>query len=197
MAVNVLNAFVGRPRTDGGVFFRAPLGTTLPTDATEELDNDFGDHGATGPDGVSVQQTRSNTDIKMLGGEDFISLQDDYSEQVVITLLEDDNDEVLKTSFGDANVEVTEATAEDGTKRTIYHTSEPLPISSFVVDLGFGTKSKRYVVERGQVMNIADVVDVHSDVTKRQLTIKTYKPASLDLKGGNVVEYRDDGVPTP
>src|SRR5699024_8243484 len=124
-----------------------PLGTTLPEDATEELDSAFGDHGATGPDGVSVQQNRSNTDIKMLGGDDFISLQDDYTEQVVITLLEDDNDEVLKTSFGDANVEVTAATSSDGTKRTIYHTSEPLPISSFVIDLGFGTKSKRYVVE--------------------------------------------------
>jgi hypothetical protein len=30
MAVNVKNAFVGRPPMDGGVFFRAPLGTEAP-----------------------------------------------------------------------------------------------------------------------------------------------------------------------
>lgn len=38
MAVNVKNAFVGSPAIDGGVFFRAPLGTALPTDAKSKLD---------------------------------------------------------------------------------------------------------------------------------------------------------------
>lgn len=57
----------------------------------------------------------------------------------------------------------------------------------------YGDKTKRYVIERGQVVSVGDTVDVHSDVTKKTLTIKTYKPADEALKGGNVVEYRNDG----
>ena len=38
MAVNINNAFVGAPPIDGGVYFNAPLGTKLPTSATEKLD---------------------------------------------------------------------------------------------------------------------------------------------------------------
>lgn len=195
MAVNVDNAFVGRPDIDGGVFFRAPVGTELPDDALAVLDPAFGDHGAVGENGIAVNQTRSNTDIKMFGGEDFVSVQDTYTEEVVITLLEDDNVDVLKTSFGDSNVVVTAATESDGTKKVIYHTSEPLPISSFVIKAVYGTKTKLYVIERGQVISVGETRDVHNDVTKKELTIKTYKPIATELRGGNVVEYRDDGAP--
>jgi hypothetical protein len=168
----------------------------LPTDARGALDESFEDHGAVGEDGVKVTQDRSTSDIKMYGGDDFVSVQDNYSETVEITLLEDDNDAVIKSAFGDANVEKTEATQADGTKRVIYHTSEPLPISSFVVKSVYGDKIKTYVIERGQVMSVGDTVDVHNDVTRKTLTIKTYKPAAAELRGGNVVEYRDDGEAT-
>lgn len=196
MAVNVKNAFVGRPPIDGGVFFRAPIGTTLPTDALAVLDPALEDHGAVGENGVAVNQTRSNTDIKMFGGEDFVTVQDNYTEEIVLSLLEDDNDAVIKTAFGDANVEKTEATETGGTKRVIYHTSDPLPISSFVVKTVYGEKTKLYVVERGQVVSVGETRDVHNDVTRKELTIKTYKPVAEELRGGNVVEYRDDGTPT-
>jgi len=194
MAVNVNNAFVGTPPIDGGVFFRAPQGTELPTDSLEPLNPLFEDHGAVGENGVTVAQTRDTNDIKMYGGDDFITVQTNYSEQITITLLEDDNEAVLRSAFGDANVEITAATETSGTKKVIYHTSAPLPISSFVIDSISGLKTKRYVIENGQVVNVAEIVDVHNNVTSRTLTVKTYKPRSLDLRGGNVVEYRDDGV---
>lgn len=197
MAINVSNAFIGTAPADGGVLFRAEVGTTLPTDATTALDPAFGDHGAVGEDGVAVNQTRNSTDIRMLGGDVFASPQTEYTEEMVVTLLEDDNDEVLKSAFGDANVEKTEATTSEGTKRTIYHTSDPLPISSWVADLVSGTKTKRYVVEHGQVVSVGETRDVHTDVTRKTLTIKTFKPTSVELKGGNVVEYRNDGSPDP
>lgn len=193
MAINVKNAFVGQPSVDGGVLFRAPLGTALPTDSTTTIPEQWEDHGAVSEDGVSITQDRSTNDIKAFGGETFITVQDNYDEQVEITLLEDDNDAVLKSAFGDAYVEKTEATSSEGTKRVIYHTSAPLPISSFVIHTVYGDKTKRYVIERGQVVSVGDTVDVHSDVTKKTLTIKTYKPADESLKGGNVVEYRNDG----
>lgn len=193
MAINVKNAFVGQPSVDGGVLFRAPLGTKLPDDSTTKISEQWEDHGAVSEDGVSITQDRSTNDIKAFGGETFITVQDNYDEQVEITLLEDDNDAVLKSAFGEAYVEKTEATSSEGTKRVIYHTSAPLPISSFVIHTVYGDKTKRYVIERGQVVSVGDTVDVHSDVTKKTLTIKTYKPADESLKGGNVVEYRNDG----
>ena len=194
MAVNVLNAFVGHPPMDYGVFFRAPIGQTPPTDATEALPSAAEDHGAVGENGIAVSQERSSTDIKMFGGDTFIDVQDNYNETVTITLLEDDNDAVLKTAFGDANVEKTDATSTAGTKRTIYHTSDPLPISTFYIRTAYGEKNKLYYIDRGRVASVSEVVDVHTNVTSRQLTIKTFKPSNLDLKGGNVVEFRDDGV---
>ena len=197
MAINVSNAFIGTAPADGGVLFRAEVGTALPTDAKTALDPAFGDHGAVGEDGVAVNQTRNSTDIRMLGGDVFASPQTEYTEEMVVTLLEDDNDEVLKSAFGDANVEKTEATTSEGTKRTIYHTSDPLPVSTWVADLVSGTKTKRYVVEHGQVISVGETRDVHTDVTRKTLTIKTFKPTSVELKGGNVVEYRNDGVPNP
>lgn len=193
MAVNVLNAFVGSPPMDGGVFYRAPIGQTPPTDALDEIPAEAEDHGAVGADGVTVSQERSSTDIPMFGGKTFVDVQDSYTETVVLTLLEDDNDAVLKTSFGDANVEKTEATSTEGTKRIIYHTADPLPISSFYVRTAYGDKSKLYYIDRGRVASVTNVVDVHNNVTSRQVTIKTFEPESVSLKGGNVVEFRDDG----
>ena len=196
MAVNVMNAFVGRPPVDGGVFYRGPINATLPTDANTLPSAEFEDHGAVGPDGVNVTQNRSSTDEKMFGGGTFIDLQTEYDETLEITLLEDDNDAVLKTSFGDANVVKTEATDSAGTKRTIYHTDEQLPISSFVVRTASGSKKKTYVVERGRVTSVTTTPDAHGATTKRTVTIKTFPPVSTELKGGYVVEYRDDGAPT-
>lgn len=196
MAVNVMNAFVGRPPIDGGVFYRAAVGSTLPTDASTLPDPAFKDHGAVGPDGVNITQNRTSTDEPMFGGGVFIDLQTEYNETLEITLLEDDNDEVLKTSFGDANVVKTDATSSDGTKRVIYHTDEQLPISSFVVRTAYGAKSKTYVVERGRVTSVVTTPDAHGGATKRTLTIKTFNPVATALKGGNVVEYRDDGAPS-
>lgn len=203
MAVKVTNAFIGTPPIDFGVFYRGPLGVKLPTSAREKLDPRLEDHGAVGEDGITVAQDRSTQDIKMYGGDVFVAVQDNYSETVTVTLLEDDNDAVIKTAFGDANVVKTEATDSDGTKRVIYHTSDPLPISSFVIRSMSGDKMKTYVIERGQVASVGETKDVHTDVTRKTLTIKAYKPESPELRGGNVVEYRDDGVtingtgPTP
>lgn len=195
MVVNVMNAFVGRPPIDGGVFYRGPIGAALPTDATALPGSEFEDHGAVGPDGVNITQNRTSTDEKMFGGATFIDLQTEYDETIEITLLEDDNDAVLKTSFGDANVVKTEATSSDGTKRIIYHTDEQLPISSFVARTAYGSKKKTYVVERGRVTSVTTTPDAHGATTKRTVTIKTFPPVSTELRGGNVVEYRDDGAP--
>ncbi|MBV7302932.1 hypothetical protein [Corynebacterium sp. TAE3-ERU2] len=196
MAVNVKNAYVGTPPMDGGVYFNAPLGTKLPETATEKLDPAFQDHGTVGEEGITVAQSRSSNDIKMFGGGTFIDVQESYDETVKLRLLEDDNDAVLATVFGENKVVKKEAESDHGVLRTVYHSDQPLPIRSHVVKTVSGDKSKTYVVERGRVSEVSETQDVHSNVTSREITIKTFKPITKELKGGYVVEYRDDGENT-
>lgn len=195
MAVNVQNAFVGTPPIDGGVFFRAPIDTPLPEAATEVLDTKFEDHGAVGADGFNVSPERSSTDINMFGGDVFTSVQESYSVNFTVTLLEDDREAVAKTVFGDANVDVTPATESEGKKTRILYTSEPLPLSSFVLKAVSGAKSKTYVIERGQVTTVAEVTTVHNNVTQYQITGRAFKGTNADANYAQVIELRDDGTP--
>lgn len=197
MAVNAKNAFVGTPPIDGGVYFNAPVGTTLPTSATEELDGAFVDHGAVGPDGFNVQPTRSSDTEKMFGGGDFIDIQTDYTEEATLTFLEDDNPGVINSIFGEDNV-VTKAGAE-GTQRTIYHTKQRLPIKSHVLKAMDGDKYKTFVIPRGRITTAEKTADVHTASTKYNVTIKAFPTTIKDESGKDkevyVVEYRDDGRP--
>lgn len=192
MAVNVNNAFVGAPPIDGGVYYNAPLGTKLPTKATEALDPAFVDHGAVGEDGFNVTPSRESSTEKMFGGGDFIDLQTGYGETATLTLLEEDNDNVIKSCFGEANVSETPATAEAGKQRTILHTKEPLPIKSHVLKAVYGKKSKTYVIEKGRISTVEKTADVHSGSTKYAVTITAFEGTG----GAYVTELRDDGTPT-
>ena len=196
MAVNINNAFVGTPPIDGGVYFNAPTGTTLPTSADAELDSAFIDHGAIGPDGFNVQPTRNSDTEKMFGGGDWVDLQTDYTEEVTLTFLEDDNEGVVATIFGEDNV-VT-AASDQGTAKTIYHTKQRLPIKSHVLKAVDGDKLKTYVIPRGRITTAEKTADVHTASTKYNVTIKTFPYVLNDANGERevyVVEYRDDGRP--
>lgn len=192
--VNVNKSFVATPPIDGGVLHSAALGTELPETALEALDPLFvaNDHGAVGENGVAIQRSRTTQDIKAFGGKTFRTVQTEYDEAIVVTLLEDDNEVVLETVNGAENV-VVEAAGPDGLAKKIYHTSQALPIKSWIVDTIDGEKTKRYVVEKGQVTEVAEVTDVHTDVTKYQITIKTYE-SSNGAKGENVLELRNDAA---
>lgn len=195
MAVNVSNAFVGAPPIDGGVYFNAPLGTSLPDSATGELDPAFKDHGAVGEDGFNVTPARESSTEKMFGGDDFIDLQTGYAETATLTFLEEDNENVVESIFGADNYEVTPATAADGKKTTIYHTNSRLPIQSHVLKAVYGEKAKTYVIERGRISTVEKSADVHSASTKYTVTITCFKGTNSETNYAYVVEYRDDGTP--
>ncbi|WP_155295526.1 hypothetical protein [Rhodococcoides fascians] len=190
--VNVRNSFVATPPNDGGVLHSAPLGTEFPDTALDTLVKAFedNDHGAVGDNGVGINKSRSTQKIRMLGGGTFREPQTEYDETVTITLLEDDNTAVLVDEFGADNIEITED--DDGTvHKKIFHMPEQLPIQSWIVTLIDGKKTKRYLIELGQLTQTAELTDVHSDVTKHAWTITTY--ASTKFGGAHIVELRADG----
>lgn len=192
--VDVRNSFVATPPNDGGVLHSAALGAEFPETGLEALDAAFkaNDHGAVDENGVGLNKSRSTQKIRMLGGGTFREPQTEYDESLTITLLEDDNTAVLIDEYGEENVEI--ETAVDGqVSKTIYHMPDQLPIQSWIVTLIDGKKTKRYLIELGQLTQTAEITDKHSDVTKHQWTITTYASTLPAFKGAHVVELRHDG----
>lgn len=97
------NVSTGKPKV-GGAIYRAPLGTTLPTDATTALGEAFKELGYVSEDGVVNTNTAENEAIKAWGGDPVLYTQNEKEDLFAFTLIECMNVEVLKAIYGDANV---------------------------------------------------------------------------------------------
>lgn len=178
MAYNTANITSSNPGNNG-VFFRAPIGTPIPTNATDELDSAFVDQGIVGDNGVVLAVTRDTEDIKAYGGDTVYTLQSDYGEQITLTVYESANVETLKTVFGDNNV-----VNQDGTIRVL-HNKARLPRSTMVFDHIVDQGVKRQVAPIAQVVSVGDISNVHTDIVRYELTIKLYP----DTDGNTLIEY--------
>jgi hypothetical protein len=166
---------------DGAAVYAAPLGTTLPTTATAALDNAFVDLGWVSEDGVTNSISREVTKHRAWGGEVVKVTQDSYTETVTLSLLES-SAEVLGVVYGTDNVNVS------GDTITVEHSRLMLERQSFVIDFIDGEKAGRIVVREGQVTELGDVVYVHRDLTRYEITVDVFKPDNAD---NAVVTYFD------
>jgi len=166
---------------DGAAVYAAPLGTTLPTSATDSLDNAFVDLGWVSEDGVTNSISRETTKHRAWGGEVVKVPQDNSPETLTLTLLES-SAEVLGVVYGHDNV------TENGDTITVEHSRLMMERQSFVVDFIDGDKAGRIVVREGQVTEVGDVVYVHRDLTRYEITVDVFKPDNADTA---VVAYFD------
>lgn len=151
MANTVTNVTTGKPAV-GGAVWRAPFGTTLPTDATTALDVAFKCLGYCSEDGLTNSNSPSTENIKAWGGDVVLTTVTEKLDTFAYTLIEGLNVDVLKSIYGDDNVSGTLATGI--TVRANSAEQEP---SSYVIDMLVKGGKKRVVIPYATLNELAEI----------------------------------------
>lgn len=166
----------------GGAIWRAPLASTLPTDATTTLDTAFVCLGYVSEDGLTNTNSPESSEIKAWGGDTVLSMQTAKPDKFKFKLIESLNADVLKAIYGAANVTVDSSTNE--IKLTA--NSKDQEEAAWVVEMIMkGDKKRRIVIPDAKISEIADIVYKDSDAVGYDITIT----AVPDTSGNTHYEY--------
>ena len=161
------NVSVGKPKVTGAIYV-APLGTTLPTDATTDLNSAFVGLGYCSDDGVTNNNSPESDTIKAWGGDIVYTLQNGKDDTFQFTLIEAMNTNVLKIVFGDENV-----TGTASTGIAINNKNSELKDHSYVIDMILRNNTlKRIVIPDGIVSEVGEVVYKDDEAIGYQITLQ-------------------------
>ena len=160
------NVSTGKPQVSGAIF-RAPLGTTLPTDARTTLPTAFVSLGHVSSDGLTNSKAISSTDIKAWGGAVVFSSQTENTDKLKFKLIESKNAEVLKTIYGVNNVHVDEQTHDI----SVDVGAEDFESFAWAVEMLISGGKKRITVESAKITELGDIVYRDDDVIGYELTL--------------------------
>ena len=149
---NAKNVTAAKPKV-GGAVFRAPLGTTLPTDAKAELDKAFKQLGYISEDGAVNSNSPSSENTSAWGGDTVLNTQGEKPDTFKFTLIEAMNTEVLKAVYGDSNV-----TGDLTAGITVKANSEQQKECAWVIDMILKDDvKKRIVIPDAAVTSVGDI----------------------------------------
>lgn len=181
-APTAANVRVGLPLATGAVL-AGPAGTAIPVDATTTPNVALLATGYIGEDGVTQTISTDTTNIVAWGGDTVRVIQTSHDVTFKLTFLET-NVAVLKEVYGEDNV--TDTTGEFA----VLINSQPLPNRVYVLEIKDGDRRGRIAIPDGQITERGDVVYVHTDAVKYEVTITAYPDAS----GNKAYIYWDDVV---
>lgn len=170
----------GKPKI-GGAVYRAVIGTTLPTNATTELSEDFISLGYISEDGLTNENTKETDSIKAWGGETVFVTPTAHEDTFGMTFIEVLNIEVLKTIYGSKNVK---GTLDTGI--TINVNGNDIESYVYVIDMVCrGNVLKRVVIPNGAISEVGEISYTDSDAVGYETTIT----AITDNEGNTHYEY--------
>lgn len=182
MANTATNVTVGKPNVSGAVY-RAPLGTTLPTDATSALGNAFVSLGYVSEDGLSNNNELSVEATKAWGGNIVLRSLTEMNDEFSLTLIETKNVDVLKAVYGDDNV-----TVDASDNVTVNVIAEDPVEAVWVFELALrGGIARRIVIPDGAITSRDEITYNDSDAVGYGITISAYPDADAKTH----VEYTE------
>ena len=179
MANNASNVATGKPNITGAIY-RAPLGTTLPTDTTTSLEEAFKALGYIGEDGVNNANSPESDSIKAWGGDTVCSYQTAKPDTFTFKLIEVLNVEVLKTVYGDDNVtgDLTEGI-------TVKANSKEAEECAWVIEMMLKGAYKRIVIPSAKLSAMDEITYNDNSAVGYNITIT----ATPDTAGQTHYEY--------
>ena len=176
---DVSNVSTGKPKVAGAVY-RAPLGTTLPTDADTALSGAFVGMGFISEDGVTNTNSPDSEKIKDWSGQIVLVVSSEKPDTFKLKFLESMNTNVLETVYGDDNVTVSGSTIH------VKANAAALDEYVYVIDMVMkGGAMKRIVIPNGTLSALGDIVYKADEAIGYDMTLE----ALPDTNGDNHHEY--------
>jgi hypothetical protein len=176
---NAAKVTAGKPKV-GGAVFRAPKGTTLPTDATTDLAAAYKCLGYCSEDGLKNGNDQSSNSTAAWGGNVVLNMLTAGKDTFALTLLETLNEDVIKAVYGTSNV-----TASSGDISIAVNGGSDEE-AVYVFDLILkGNVLKRIVVPCATSTELGEISYTDSDATGYAITLT----ATNDASGNSHYEY--------
>jgi len=175
----VENVAAGKPKI-GGAVYAAPVGTTLPTNATAALDAAFKNLGYVSEDGLKNAYDVEIETVKAWGGDEVLVTNNGKSDAFTYTLLEVLNIDVLKHVYGSANV-----TGSLSAGIALSVNNSDTEDVSMVFELVLRGALKRIVVPRAHVTEVGEITYTDGDAVGYETTIA----CQADAEGNSHYEY--------
>lgn len=178
-SANVTFSKPGTSANKSGYIWVAPLGTTIPTDATAVLAGEFVGLGYLSEDGLTEPASfEPGDDIVAAGGDTVAQADPTFSKTWTGTCIEALNVDLLRVAYGSSNVTVTPASTGKEGAIAVKEQAGDLEHHVIVIDeMLKGGRKRRNVMADATFLITGDISHVHTALVNFDFTITAYPTA--------------------